>query len=53
MYVPTYKVIEREIKERLVDHMQKNNIKQVDVAKETGRFSSLHSHLTSSIPALV
>jgi acid stress-induced BolA-like protein IbaG/YrbA len=28
---------EREIKDRLTDHMQKNNIKQVDIAKETGK----------------
>ena len=30
---------EREVKDRLVDHMQKNSIKQVDVAKETGTIS--------------
>lgn len=32
---------EREIKDRLIDHMQKNNIKQVDVAKETGQLTLL------------
>ena len=30
---------EREVKDRLIDHMQKNGIKQVDVAKETGKSS--------------
>ena len=29
---------EREVKDRLIEHMQKNSIKQVDVAKETGNF---------------
>lgn len=33
---------EREVKDRLIDHMQKNGIKQVDVAKETGKILNPH-----------